>query len=301
MAFHDRYGSDVLSGGRTHRRPSLPQIPAEPGLVVEVVETGYVGAVIRVEKAPGGIAMVLEDRRGRRASFPLGPGYLIEGRPCAIVRPEPRARHAAPGGTGGAATRGGAAPGRTASGSRAVAGARARVARGSRIWVEGKHDAELVERIWGEDLRIEGVVVEPLGGLDDLPERIAEFGPDAEHRVGVLADHMIEGTKEMRLAQRVMQDRAWAGNVRVIGHPYVDVWQAVRPSVIGIAGWPQVPRGEDWKTGVLRRIGWDHADHRDVARAWARILRSVSTIADVEPDLSGRVEELIDFVTVNRH
>ncbi|MGO1451641.1 MAG: DUF3097 family protein [Brevibacterium yomogidense] len=304
MPFHDRYGPDVLSGGRTHRRPSLPQIPADPGLVVEVVETGYVGAVVRVEKAPGGIAMVLEDRRGRRASFPLGPGYLVEGRACSIVRPEPRPQQTgAVSGSGGAGSgsRGGPAAGRTASGSRAVAGARARVARGSRIWVEGKHDAELVERIWGEDLRIEGVVVEPLGGLDDLPEQIAEFGPDADHRVGVLADHMIRGTKEMRLADRVMRDPAWAGNVRVIGHPFVDVWQAVRPSVVGIAGWPQVPRGEDWKTGVLRRIGWDHADHRDVARAWVRILRSVTTIADVEPALSGRVEELIDFVTVNRH
>lgn len=300
MPFHDRYGPDVLSGGRTHQRPSLPQIPADRGLVVEVVETGYVGAVVRVEKAPGGIAMVLEDRRGRRASFPLGPGYLVDGRPCAIVRPAPRSRQPVSR-NGSAATQRGPVTGRTASGSRAVAGVRARVARGSRIWVEGKHDAELVERIWGEDLRIEGVVVEPLGGLDDLPEKIAEFGPDAEHRVGVLADHMIQGTKEMRLAQRVMQDRAWAGNVRVIGHPFVDVWQAVRPSVVGIAGWPEVPRGEDWKTGVLRRIGWDHADHRDVARAWVRILRSVSTIADVEPALSGRVEELIDFVTVNRH
>ncbi|GAA4506874.1 DUF3097 family protein [Brevibacterium yomogidense] len=303
MSFHDRYGSDVLSGGRTHRRPSLPQVPAEPGLVVEVVETGFVGAVVRIEKAPGGIAMVLEDRHGARVSFPLGPGYLVEGRPCALTRPAPRAPSAGGSpdpraGTGGAR---GAAPGRTASGSRIVADARARVARGSRIWVEGKHDAELVERIWGDDLRIEGVVVEPLGGLDDLPERIAEFSPDADHRVGVLADHMVQGTKESRLARRVMDDPAWAGSVRVIGHPYVDVWQAVRPAVVGIRAWPVVPRGEDWKTGVLARIGWDHADHRDVARAWARILRSVTTIADVEPALSGRVEELIDFVTVNRH
>lgn len=303
MSFHDRYGSDVLSGGRTHRRPSLPQVPAESGLVVEVVETGFVGAVVRVEKAPGGIAMVLEDRHGSRVSFPLGPGYLVEGRACALTRPAPRTRSA--GGSqdprAAAAVSRGTAPGRTASGSRIVADVRARVARGSRIWVEGKHDAELVERIWGDDLRIEGVVVEPLGGLDDLPERIAEFAPDAEHRVGVLADHMIKGTKESRLARRVMDDPAWAGNVHVIGHPYVDVWQAVRPSAVGIPAWPAVPRGEDWKTGVLARIGWEHADHRDVARAWVRILRSVRTIADVEPALSGRVEELIDFVTVNRH
>ena len=35
--------------------------------------------------------------------------------------------------------------------------------------MEGKHDAELVEKVWGHDLRIEGVVVEPLHGVDDLP------------------------------------------------------------------------------------------------------------------------------------
>ncbi|RAF16563.1 DUF3097 domain-containing protein, partial [Burkholderia multivorans] len=51
--------------------------------------------------------------------------------------------------------------------------------------------------------------------------------------------------------------------------------------------------------GILRRVGWPHADHKDVAAGWVRILRSVSTIADVEPTLSGRVEELIDFVTVD--
>ena len=46
------------------------------------------------------------------------------------------------------------------SGSMAVAGAKARTARAARIVVEGVHDAELVERVWGDDLRIEGVVVE---------------------------------------------------------------------------------------------------------------------------------------------
>ncbi|WP_029089064.1 DUF3097 domain-containing protein [Brevibacterium album] len=287
MPIHDLYGRDVLASGRTHARKQLPEVPAAPGLVVEVPETGFVGAVIRVEKAAGGIAMVLEDRRGARASFPLGPGYLVEGRPCVLVRPAPRARIRQ--------------PARTASGSRAVAGAKARVARGSRIWVEGKHDAELVEAIWGDDLRIEGVVVEPLGGLDDLAGALEEFGPDAGHRVGVLADHMVAGTKESRIAGAVMADRRWAGHVRVIGHPFVDVWQAIRPHVVGIRAWPTVPRGEDWKTGILARIGWPHADHRDVARAWARILGSVRTIGDVEPTLSGRVEELIDFVTVGRH
>ena len=52
----------------------------------------------------------------------------------------------------------------TASASVAVTGARARAARAVRIYAEGRHDAEL----WGADLRLEGVVVEYLGGVDDL-------------------------------------------------------------------------------------------------------------------------------------
>ena len=35
----------------------------------------------------------------------------------------------------------------------------------------------------------------------------------------------------------------------------------------------------------------------ETGAAWQRILRSVSTYTDLEPDLLGRVEELIDFVT----
>ena len=68
-------------------------------------------------------------------------------------------------------------PQRSASGSTYVVGARARVAREGRIYVEGKHDAELVEKVWGHDLRIEGVVVEPLHGVDDLPGIVREFRP----------------------------------------------------------------------------------------------------------------------------
>ena len=65
-----------------------------------------------------------------------------------------------------------------------MAGARARVAREGRIYVEGKHDAELVEKVWGHDLRIEGVVVEPLHGVDDLPAIVRDFRPAAGRRRG---------------------------------------------------------------------------------------------------------------------
>ncbi|MBD8020091.1 DUF3097 domain-containing protein [Brevibacterium sp. Re57] len=286
VTFYDPYGADVLAGSspRAHRRPRSAEVPAQRGLVVEDVETGYVGAITGLEKTTAGYVMRLEDRHGRTRLAPLGPGYWVDGRPVTITRPQ--------------ASRP-AAPARTASGSVARSGQLARVARGSRIWVEGKHDAELVEKIWGDDLRGEGVVVEPLGGLDLLADKLAEFGPDRRHRVGVLADHLVTGTKESRIAAAVLADARFAGVVHIIGHPYIDIWQAVKPAAVGIRAWPQVPRGEDFKVGTLRRLGWPARDQRDIALGWQRILRSVTTIADVEPTLSGRVEELIDFVTVD--
>lgn len=289
---YDRYGSDVLSssdgsgpaGSDHHRRrpTSVPQV-AEPGLVVEDVDTGWVGAIVRVEKSGGMHVVILEDRRGRTRTFPLGPGFWVEGRPVVLTAPV-------------AGTT--AAPGRTASGSRAVAEARARVARGSRIWVEGKHDAELIERVWGDDLRVEGVVVEMLDGVDNLADALAEFRPDRERRVGVLVDHLVPGSKEQRITDEVLRGVP-RGTVTVLGHPYVDVWQAVRPERIGLRSWPTIERGTEWKYGILRELGWPAGSQADVARAWKRILGSVRSYADLEPSLLGRVEELIDFVTVD--
>jgi len=87
------------------------------------------------------------------------------------------------------------------------------------------------------------------------------------------------------------------GSVLVLGHPYVDVWQAVRPERVGLDAWPVIERGTEWKRGILRELGWPADEQADVARAWQRILRSVRSYADLEPSLLGRVEELIDFVT----
>ena len=281
----DRYGRDVLAGTQAVPHRAAPQsrpCPAEAGLVVEDVETGWVGAVVRVEKSGGQHVVVLEDRRGRTRTFRLGPGFWVDGQPVTLVAP--------------AAVRALAAPARTASGSRAVAGASARVARGSRIWVEGRHDAELVEKVWGDDLRIEGVVVELLDGVDNLVDRLREFGPGPGRRVGVLVDHLVTGSKEERIATEARRCGP-TGTVLVLGHPYVDVWQAVRPERLGLDRWPTIQRGTEWKLGILQELGWPAADQGDVARAWQRILRSVRSYADLEPSLLGRVEELIDFVT----
>ncbi|MCC3770456.1 DUF3097 domain-containing protein [Streptomyces sp. UNOC14_S4] len=286
-----QYGPDLTPPWK--RRQPAPEVPAEPDLVVEEVTTGFCGAVIRCEKTAQGPTVTLEDRFGKHRVFPMEPrGFLLEGRVVTLVRPSPTAPHAQQGpagGLGGAGRASGVGPGRTASGSIAVPGARARVARAGRIYVEGRHDAELVERVWGDDLRIEGVVVEYLEGIDDLPSIVRSFSPGPDARLGVLVDHLVPGSKESRIAASVTDE-----NVLVVGHPYIDVWEAVKPSAVGIPAWPRVPRGEDWKTGVCRALRWP--EH--TGAAWQRILGSVRSYKDLEPELLGRVEELIDFVTV---
>ncbi len=286
----DRYGGDVLSGDwRAPRCGRATEVAAEPGLVVEDVETGWCGAVVRVERAGGMHVVHLEDRAGRSKGFPLGPGFLLDGRPVVLTPPVVAARARLD-----AARR---QASRTASGSTAVAGARARVASGSRIFVEGRHDAELVEKVWGDDLRVEGVVVEMLDGVDDLAGAVGAFGPRPGRRMGVLVDHLVPGTKEAGIVDAVRRLPSVRGHVKVLGHPYVDVWQSVRPARLGWSQWPVVPRGQSWKHGICAELGWPHETQTDIALAWKRILATVRSYADLEPTLLASVEELLDFVT----
>ena len=221
-----QYGQDVLAAGNQRQRRELRRVPAEPGLVVEDATGRFCGAVVLCEKD----AVTLEDRHGNRRVFPLGPAaFLLEGEPVMLVRPA-GGRWACP--AGRPACR------RTASGSVAAPPSRAKVARASRIYVEGRHDAELVEKIWGDDLRDVGVVVEYLGGIDDLPAIVDQFRPGPGRRLGVLVDHLVDGSKESRLAAAVQYP-----DVLVVGHPYIDVWAAVKPSVLGVGGWPRIPPG----------------------------------------------------------
>lgn len=265
-----RYEGDVLAGDwRRPGRGKIPQVPAELDLVVEDADSGFCGAVVACDKE----AVTLEDRFGRRRLFPLAPAaFLLEGKVVTLVRP----------------TVGAPAKRRSASGSVAVEGLRARVARESRIYVEGVHDAALVEKIWGHDLRVEGIVVEYLEGVDDLPAIVEAFEPGAGRRLGVLVDHLVAGSKESRIAARVTSPE-----VLVVGHPFIDIWQAVKPSVLRIPAWPDVPKGVPWKEGVIAALGW----RLEPYEAWKRILGAVNSYADLEPELLGRVEELIDFVS----
>jgi hypothetical protein len=249
---------------------TYPKVPAVPGMALIHRASGFSGSLIRMEG--GGVE--LRGQTGQVRVFRLAPGaFAADGKAVSLIKPP----------TSGPSR----SPTITASGSVSVADTPARVARAGRIWVEGIHDAELVERVWGDDLRVEGVVVERLDGIDHLDRAIVEFRPGPARRLGILVDHLVDGSKESRITQGLRQ-----ADVLVTGTPFVDVWQAVRPSVVGIEAWPHIPRGTEWKAGVCEVLGFG-----DPPAAWRRILASVSSYADLEPALVGAVERLIDFVT----
>ena len=195
-----QYSEDVLAPPA--RRPvTPPQVAAENGLVVEDSAGDFCGAVVACEKD----AVTLEDRRGKRRVFPLTGTFLLEGKRVTLVRP---------------ATGQGSRPGRTASGSVAAPVSRARVARASRIYVEGKHDAELVEKIWGDDLRDVGVVVEFLNGIDDLPAIVARVRAGCEpapRRARRSPGRWLEGESHRRAGELTARPRGWSPVHRRLG------------------------------------------------------------------------------------
>ena len=81
-------------------------------------------------------------------------------------------------------------------------------------------------------------------------------------------------------------------HVLVTGHPYVDVWAAVKPSVIGIDAWPDVPMDEEWKQGICDRIGYP-----DPPTLWRDLRGRVHGWKDLEQPLVNAVERLLDHVT----
>lgn len=250
-----------------------------PGLVVEHTDSEWCGAITELR---GGY-IGLEDYHGKVRQFLLTDRFMIDGEAIQLIPPP-----AAP-----------AERKRTASGSFAVANERAKVAQPSRIFVEGAHDAELVQQVWGADLAHEGVVVEMLAGADNLLQVLREFSPSPTRRAGVLLDHLITGSKESRLAEAIAGEK-WAAHVLIQGHPFIDIWAAVKPARLGLSQWPEIPREIEWKKGICQRLGWPAQQQADIAAAWQRIRSRVRDWRDLEPALVGRVEELIDFVTASQ-
>jgi len=267
----------ILSGpldadGPQRRGPTRRDFFVTNGAVLTHRGSGVTGTVVKFTE---GAQVVLRDSAGRDHTLRTTEGLFTHDGDVVSLRAPRRVAAVAP-----------TAP--TKSGS--VAGdTPARVARASRIYVEGIHDAELIERIWGDDLRYEGVVVEQLEGADDLSMHVRTFGPRAGRRLGILLDHLVEGSKETRIANEINDP-----NVLIVGHPYVDIWQAIKPQAIGIDAWPDVPMGQPWKEGILEQL--NVTIHP--AQFWKQVLSSVDSWTDLETPLVTSVEQLIDFVTV---
>lgn len=248
-----------------------PELEARRGVRATHLGSRFSGAVVGIDH--GGGVVLRSVNTGAERIFRMHPGaFTVDGVTVTLVRPPPDKP---------------ALPARSASGSLRAPRVPARVARAGRILVEGMHDAELVEKVWGDDLRVEGVVVERLDGVDDLAEIVRTFAPGPDARLGVLVDHLVPGSKESRIASAVTNR-----HVLIAGTPFVDVWAAVRPSVLGITAWPAIPKDRSWKEGIAEFFG-----EPVPGRLWKRILGAVTTYADLEPDLVGAVESLIDFVT----
>lgn len=244
------------------------------GVVVEHRGTGTVGAIVSFKPQQ----IVIRDRHGRDHTLvPRDGAFMIAGR--AVSLRQPTVHEVA------------STPSFTASGSVDLGAVPARTARASRIWVEGIHDAELIEKVWGDDLRVEGIVVEQMDGMDDLADRIARFGARPGRRLAILLDHLVDGSRESRAAAEIDDP-----NVLIVGHPYVDVWQTIRPEIAGIDAWPEIPMGTDWKTGVMAHFGASG----EPGLFWKRLLGRVSTFKDLEIPMVGAVEQMIDFVTAER-
>ena len=270
-------GDGILSepidlDGPRHRKPEYRSVAAAMGVVIEHRASGRVGAILSFKPQQ----VVIRDRHGRDHTIVPRPGaFTIAGEPITL---RPPTVHEVPN-----------EPSITASGSVDLGATPARMARASRIWVEGIHDAELIEKVWGDDLRVEGVVVEQLDGADDLADRVARFGARDGRRLAILLDHLVEGSKESRIAATISHP-----DVLIVGHPYVDVWQTIRPEVAGVDAWPEVPKGQDWKLGVMAHFGATG----EPGIFWKRLLGRVSTFKDLEVPMVGAVEQMIDFVTV---
>jgi DUF3097, C-terminal domain/DUF3097, N-terminal domain len=263
------YERDILDEFAAARRaPQYPVVDVTPGLVVEDRASGFVGDVVGWDHE----ALRLRDRNSVVRNFTWKPGgFLLDGRPVTLARPAARQEPA---------------PSRLTNSGSIAGDVSPQVARASRIWVEGRHDAELVEHVWGDDLRELGIVVEPMHGADDLVAAVAAFRPGAKRRLAVVLDHLVAGSKETRLAASV-DDPA----VLITGHPFVDVWAGIRPRVLGLDRWPEVPKGRPWKPGLCAALGVE------LDTFWPKLRNRVATYADLEPELVGAVERAIDFTS----
>jgi hypothetical protein len=235
-------------------------VEAAPGLMIEEAGTGFRGAVQGVQ----GRLMRVEEFGGAERLFPLGPGFLLEGQPIVMVAP---------------------------SGDGVTSIER----RADRFFVDGPEIGGLVEKLWGANLRLRGIHIEILESLASFDLVVKRLRPGPELRVAVLIDRHPVRSREAEIAEWLALGPDHE-HIALAAVPFWDIWESVSPRRLGLLSWPSVAHGPDWRRDVLAAVGWPNSP-ADVAAAWERILDSVHTVADLEPRLLDRVEQLIDFVT----
>ena len=96
----------------------------------------------------------------------------------------------------------------------------------------------------------------------------------------MLVDHLVPGSKESRIAASVT-----GADVLVVGHPYIDVWEAVKPSSVGIPGVAAGAARAGLEDGRLPGPGLDGPEH---GRRMAAHSGVGALYKDLEPELLGR-------------
>ena len=230
-------------------------------------------------RRPAACTVTLEDRHGRHRVFPLGPGFLVDGRPVALVRAAPAAR-------GGAAPAYGLGLGRRARRAGPGRPRRPDLRRGPARRRAGREGVGRRPARRGRRRRAPRRHRRPAGRRARLRARA---GPPARRA------RRPPGARQ----QGVPAGRAGrcSPHVRVVGHPYVDVWQAVRPAAPRHRGLAGGPARHAVEGGRLRRRSAGRSTRPPPGAASSARSRRTPTWS---PSLLGRVEELIDFVTARR-
>jgi hypothetical protein len=137
--------------------------------------------------------------------------------------------------------------------------------RTARLLIAGVEGAQLIEGMWGDELRAEGVSVQHFDPWQSVTDAIETWRPGPGRRLGVLT------------GARDPLDITMT-HVLVIAIPFPEIWLAVKPKVLGMTGWPNDPA----------------ATPEPVRQ---RLVGSVRGYGDLDPALVGAVEALVDFMT----
>ncbi len=88
------------------------------------------------------------------------------------------------------------------------------------------------------------------------------------------SSRLVAGSKESGIAATVSDP-----NVLITGHPFVDVWAGIRPKVLGLDDWPEIPYDPQvpWKEGMCAALGVPFDGF------WPKLRNRVHTFAGTPP------------------